>query len=92
MNHGDAQEVDGTLSVDWVSESVNDASEQFRADEDIDNLTSLALEGIALLDEIVVTEGGDRYRHLRPLSPDKFHGHRVGTPPLFDCRIVNWRR
>jgi len=50
--------VDGTLSVNGVSESVNDTSEQLRTDWDIDNLAS-TLDGVALFDETIVTEDGD---------------------------------
>ena len=50
--------VDGTLSVDGVTESVDDTTEKFRADRNIDNLAG-TLDGIALLDSTIVTEDGD---------------------------------
>ena len=50
--------VDRALSVDGVSKSVNDASEQLWADWDIDNLAG-TLDGVAFLDETIVTEDGD---------------------------------
>jgi len=50
--------VDGTLSVNGVSESVNDTSKQFRADWDIDDLAG-KLDSVALLDETVITEVRD---------------------------------
>ena len=49
--------IDGALAVNWVSESVNNTSEQFRTDGDIDDLPG-TLDGIALLDETIVTEDG----------------------------------
>ena len=50
--------VDRALSVDEVSESINDTSEQFRADWGIDNPAS-ALDGVIALAETVATECGD---------------------------------
>ena len=50
--------VDGTLSVNGVTESVDDTTEKFRADRNIDNLAG-TLDGIALLDSTIVTEDGD---------------------------------
>ena len=50
--------VDGTLSVDGVSERINDTSEQLRADWDVDNLAG-TLDRVALLDETIVTEDRD---------------------------------
>lgn len=50
--------LDGALSVNRVTESVNDASEETRTDGNIDNLAG-TLDGVALLNETIVTEDGD---------------------------------
>jgi hypothetical protein len=50
--------VDGALSVDGISESVDDTPEQLRANWDIDDLAG-TLDGVAFLDETIVTEDGD---------------------------------
>lgn len=50
--------VDGTLSVNGVSESVNDSAQKTRSDGNIDNLTS-SLDSVSFLDQSIVTENGD---------------------------------
>ena len=47
-----------SLSVNRVTEGVDDTSEETRADGNIDNLAG-TLDGVALLDETIVTENGD---------------------------------
>ena len=49
LNSGTFVGVDGTLSIDGVSERVNDSAEQAVADRDIDDRAS-SLDDIALLD------------------------------------------
>jgi hypothetical protein len=48
----------GALAVNGITERINDATEECRADRNIDDLAS-ALDGVALLDETVVTENRD---------------------------------
>lgn len=50
--------VDGALAVNGVTKGVNDTAEEARADGNVDNLAS-TLDGVALLDETIVTEDGD---------------------------------
>ena len=50
--------VDGTLSVNRVSEGVNNTFKQLRTGWDIDNLAD-TLDGVTLLDETIVTEDRD---------------------------------
>ena len=50
--------VDGSLSVNGVSKSINDTPKQLWTDWDIDNLAG-TLDGVAFLDETIVTEDGD---------------------------------
>ena len=50
--------LDRTLAVNGVTESINDTTEETGADRDIDNLAS-TFDGIALLNETIVTENGD---------------------------------
>ena len=50
--------LDGALAVDGVAEGVYDTAEELGADGDVDNLAG-ALDGVALLDESVVTEDRD---------------------------------
>jgi hypothetical protein len=49
---------DRALAINGITERVNDATEEFRADWNIDDLAS-ALDCVALLDETVVTENRD---------------------------------
>jgi hypothetical protein len=50
--------IDRALSIDGISESVDDTPEQLRTNWDIDNLAG-TLDGVAFLDETIVTEDGD---------------------------------
>jgi hypothetical protein len=50
--------LNGTLAVNGVTKGVDDTSKETRADGDVDNLAS-SLDGVALLDETIVTEDGD---------------------------------
>jgi hypothetical protein len=46
------------MMLTWVTESVNDTSEKFRADGDIDDLSG-SLDGVSLLDRPVGSEDGN---------------------------------
>lgn len=50
--------VNGTFAVNGVTESIDDTTEKFRADGDIDDLTG-TLDSVAFLDGTIVTEDGD---------------------------------
>ena len=50
--------LDGALAVNRVAESVDDTTEETRADRDIDDLAG-TFYGVALLNETIVTENGD---------------------------------
>ena len=50
--------VNGALAVDGVAQGVDDTAEETRADGNVDNLAG-TLDGVALLDETIVTEDGD---------------------------------
>lgn len=62
-----------TLSIDGVTESVDDTSEEGLADGDIDNLSS-TLDGLTLLDETVRTE-----EHNTDLAGFQVHAHALDT-------------
>ena len=53
--------LDGTLAVNRIAESVNNAAEKLRTDRNIDNLAG-TLDCVALLDKTVITE--DRYTDI----------------------------
>lgn len=50
--------LDFSLSVNGVTESVDDSAKKLGSDWDIDNLTS-SLDSVSLLDQSIVTENGD---------------------------------
>ena len=50
--------LDGSLSVNGVTESVDDSTQKSWSDWDIDNLTG-SLDGVTFLDETIVTEDGN---------------------------------
>jgi hypothetical protein len=55
---GSVGSLDGSFTIDGVSESVNNSTEQTGSDGDIDNLSG-SLDSVSLLDETIVTENGD---------------------------------
>jgi hypothetical protein len=58
LSLGSADRLDLALSIDRVSESVNDSAKKTRSNGNIDNLTS-SLDSVSLLDQSIVTENGD---------------------------------
>jgi hypothetical protein len=58
LSSGSAVRLDGSLSVDGVSESVNDSAQKTGSDGNVDNLSS-SLDSVTLLDETIVTEDGN---------------------------------
>ena len=50
--------LNGTLAIDGVTEGVDDTAKEVGADRNVDDLASTP-DGIALLDETIVTEDGD---------------------------------
>ena len=65
--------LEGTLSIDGVTESVNDTSEKSLADGNVDNLSG-TLDGLTLLDETVRTE-----KHNTDLAGFQVHAHALDT-------------
>jgi hypothetical protein len=65
--------LEGTLSIDGVTESIDDTAEQLHADRHVDNLSS-TLDGLALLDETVRTEEHNTY-----LAGFEVHAHALDT-------------
>jgi hypothetical protein len=65
--------LEGTLSIDGVTESVNDTSEKSLADGNVDNLSG-TLDSLTLLDETVRTE-----KHNTDLAGFQVHAHALDT-------------
>jgi len=65
--------VEGTLSVDGVTEGIDDTAEKLGSDRDIDNLSG-TLDGLTLLDETVRTE-----KHNTDLAGFQVHAHALDT-------------
>jgi hypothetical protein len=65
--------LEGTLSIDGVTESVNDTSEKSLADRNVDNLSG-TLDSLTLLDETVRTE-----KHNTDLAGFQVHAHALDT-------------
>jgi hypothetical protein len=65
--------LEGTLSVDGVTESVNDTSEEGLADGNVDNLSG-TLDSLALLDQTIGTE-----KHNTDLAGFQVHAHALDT-------------
>jgi hypothetical protein len=82
--------LEGTLSVDGVTESVNDTSEKSLADGNVDNLSG-TLDGLAFLDQTVRTE-----KHDTDLTGFQVHAHALDTggepvsplASMANCRAV----
>jgi len=65
--------LDWSLAIDGVTEGINDTSEQFRSDWDVDNLSG-TLDGLSLLDETIRTE-----QHNTDLASFQVQAHSLDT-------------
>jgi hypothetical protein len=65
--------LDGSLAINGVSKSINDTTEHFNSDWNIDNLSG-TLDGLSLLDQTIGTE-----EHNTNLSSFQVHAHSLDT-------------
>ena len=65
--------LEGTLSIDGVTESINDTSEKSLANGNVDNLSG-TLDGLAFLDQTIGTE-----KHNTDLAGFQVHAHALNT-------------